>query len=112
MKKLIDAKGKFVLNARDYTGHIIYFENGYATVFDRFVKAICKFSILDAPAVDAVPVVYGRWEYDENPDYDGNYQAYCSVCGAGDKHALYMIGCVPYCWKCGAKMDLEVKTNV
>ena len=57
MARLIDAKGKFVLNARDYTGHIICFENGYATVFDRFAKAICKFSILDAPAVDAVPVV-------------------------------------------------------
>ena len=56
-KRLIDAKGKFVLNAGDLTGHIMCFENGYATVFDRFAKVICKFSILDAPTVDAVEVV-------------------------------------------------------
>lgn len=56
-KRLIDAKGKFVLNAGDLTGHIMCFENGYATVFDRSAKIICKFSILDAPTVDAVEVV-------------------------------------------------------
>jgi hypothetical protein len=56
-KRLIDAKGKFVINAGDLTGHIMCFENGYATVFDRFAKVICKFSVLDAPTVDAVEVV-------------------------------------------------------
>lgn len=56
-KRLIDAKGKFVLNAGDLTGHIMCIENGYATVFDRFAKVICKFSLLDAPTVDAVEVV-------------------------------------------------------
>ena len=55
-KRLIDAKGKFTLNAGDITGHIMCVENGYATVFDRFAKIVCKFSLLDAPTVDAVPV--------------------------------------------------------
>lgn len=55
-KQMIDAEGKFVLNAGNITGHIMCCENGYATVFDRFAKVICKFSLLDAPTVDAVPV--------------------------------------------------------
>ena len=45
------------------------------------------------------------WQYNEDDiDEDNNIQAYCSVCGAGDKHATSMIGKVPYCWKCGRKM--------
>lgn len=45
------------------------------------------------------------WQYiDDDIDEDNNIQAYCSVCGAGDKHATSMIGKVPYCWKCGRKM--------
>lgn len=47
----------------------------------------------------------GYWQYIEDDiDEDNNIQAYCSVCGAGDKHATSMIGKVPYCWKCGRKM--------
>lgn len=103
MKRLIDAKGKFVLNARDYTGHIICFENGYATVFDRFAKAICKFSILDAPTVDAVPVVHGRWK--EADDGDG---AVCSVCGEDFCNIYLEVERFKYCPNCGALMDLEV----
>ena len=45
------------------------------------------------------------WQYiEDDVDEDNNIQAYCSVCGAGDKHATSMIGKVPYCWKCGRKM--------
>ena len=45
------------------------------------------------------------WQYIEDDiDEDNNIQAYCSTCGAGDKHATSMIGKVPYCWKCGRKM--------
>ena len=48
------------------------------------------------------------WQYIEDEiDEDNNIQAYCSVCGAGDKHATSMIGKVPYCWKCGRKMMPE-----
>ncbi len=66
----------------------------------------CVQEMLDkAPAVDAVEVVHGHWVYSGEPDDDRNIQANCSVCGAGDKHATSMIGHVPYCWKCGAKMD-------
>ena len=98
-KRLIDVKGKFVLNAGDLTGHIMCFENGYATVFDRLAKVVCKFSILDAPTVDAVEVVHGRWI--EKPYLFGTTR-YCSICGQnyGMPHGVFN-----YCPNCGAKMD-------
>lgn len=101
-KLLIDAKGKFVLNAGDLTGHIMCFENGYITVFDRFAKVVCKFSVLDAPAVDAVEVVNGRWieEYVYDPDPHDRLRYKCSVCGRTKEYRE------PYC-NCGAKMDGE-----
>lgn len=47
----------------------------------------------------------GKWVYRSiTPDEDGNLQANCSVCGAGEKHASSMVGKVPFCWKCGADM--------
>ena len=57
-----------------------------------------------APTVDAVPVVHGRWIYGEQ-DEDDNVKAQCSVCGAGDCHSVQLMHKIPYCWKCGAKMD-------
>ena len=53
----------------------------------------------------AEAVVHGHWDYVGDPDEDNNIQAYCSACGAGDEHATSMIGKVPYCWHCGARMD-------
>jgi hypothetical protein len=49
----------------------------------------------------------GVWLYTGEIDEDGNVQANCSLCGAGDKHAESMVGKVPYCWKCGADMKGE-----
>lgn len=57
------------------------------------------------PAADVAPVVRGKWKkltcYDENLNAD--FQ--CSNCLAGDTHARGVE--VPYCWKCGARMDGE-----
>ena len=49
--------------------------------------------IMDAPTVDAVEVVHGRWI----PHW-GNTE--CSVCG----YITYLCG-ANYCPNCGAKMD-------
>lgn len=56
----------------------------------------------EAPTVDAVPVVHGRWIEDtySNTSYDAD----CSVCG----EKIKWNGCMTdfnYCPNCGAKMD-------
>lgn len=54
--------------------------------------------ISNAPTVDAVEVVHGRWTYTE-----GEYEVYmiCSECGWESDFRTN------YCPHCGAKMDLE-----
>lgn len=67
-----------------------------------------KCPIWIASAADVVPVVHSEWDYGDEPpepDENGNVQAFCKRCGAGDVHAKRNINKVPYCWKCGAKMD-------
>lgn len=49
----------------------------------------------------------GRWIYRGEADMDQNVYANCSFCGAGETHAVSMIGKVPYCWECGAYMREE-----
>lgn len=55
------------------------------------------------PTSDVAPVIHGEWIDMQPPDADGNVQCWCSVCGAEELHAENQV--VPYCWKCGAKMD-------
>lgn len=65
--------------------------------------------VVDAPAVDAAPVVHGRWITRK-----GKWFSYfqCSVCGekisypTADGKAL-----TNYCPNCGAKMDGEGKSK-
>lgn len=66
-----------------------------------------EYVVAEQPTMDAAEVVHGHWQYVDDPDEDANIQAYCSVCGAGDRHAASMVGHVPYCWKCGARMELK-----
>lgn len=58
----------------------------------------------DCPDVDASPVLHGRWIDREGPDEDLNVTEWCSVCWHSDTHSPTTE--VPYCWFCGAKMDL------
>ncbi len=48
-------------------------------------------------------VTHGKWENYTEPDADNNRRCTCSVCGASDIQAVGVD--VPYCWRCGAKMD-------
>lgn len=49
---------------------------------------------------------HGHWIYKHDEEGNtGNAQYECSECGAGDLHAKSQE--VPYCWKCGAKMELK-----
>lgn len=45
----------------------------------------------------------GKWINHTEPDQSNNIMCWCSECGAGDQHAVGVE--VPYCWKCGAKMQ-------
>ena len=65
-------------------------------IVDSCVK-ITRRIIEEAPTVDAVPVVHGRW-IPFKSEAAGNIQ-YCSACGIGNPNKTN------YCPKCGAKMD-------
>lgn len=62
-------------------------------------------TVADAPALDVAPVVHVRWIYRDEVDADNNHEANCSHCGAGDAHREDLLNKVPFCWKCGARMD-------
>lgn len=72
----------------------------YVKQYRDFINRI----IDDAPTIDAVPVVHGRWE--TYTDFDEEWEemdfSKCSICG-NLHYDEYR-----YCPSCGAKMDLEV----
>lgn len=53
------------------------------------------------PAIDAVPVVHGRWEYHKGASVGGNDVWTCSECYRG----YNWVDGFGYCPHCGAKMD-------
>ena len=62
--------------------------------------------IADAPTVDAVEVVHGRW-IDAYPDIEPNpmfMYGICSKCGFEQAISKYL----NYCPNCGAKMDEDI----
>ena len=72
-------------------------------------KAECESAIRSIPALDVAPVVHARWIYYGDANEDGNCEANCSACGAGDAHRPDLKNAVPYCWNCGARMDGEAE---
>lgn len=66
-------------------------------LLDRFTKEGCP-----EPA-DVVQVVHAHWIQTSAEDDNGNAYYSCSNCGRGESHNPIVE--VPYCWKCGAKMD-------
>ena len=54
---------------------------------------------------DVAPVVHGHWIDWGARDDDGNGEYTCSCCDHSDKHSPGIR--VPYCWYCGAKMEVE-----
>ena len=59
--------------------------------------------LADAPAIDAVPVVHGRWEYHKGASVGGNDVWTCSECYRG----YNWVDGFDYCPNCGAKIDKE-----
>ena len=57
----------------------------------------------EMPTVDAAPVKHGHWIQTQAKDESGNAYYSCSVCGSGECHVPTVD--VPFCWKCGSRMD-------
>ena len=73
---------------------------------DEWAKGRTINGIIDEqPTIDAEPVRHGRW-IDLRESYNDVPHARCSVCG----NVIYGIEYAhKYCFRCGAKMDLEVR---
>ena len=76
------------------------FANGICLVAEPCVTV--KYIESIEPA-DIVQVVHAYWIQTSAEDEDGNAYYSCSNCGSGESHNPIVE--VPYCWKCGAKMD-------
>ena len=61
----------------------------------------------DAPTIEAEPVRRGHWEHDA---YIGNLYK-CTACGMGMYTSENYLLEHKYCFKCGAKMDEEVRNG-
>lgn len=92
--RLIDADALMIAIEKDFEGVCVYDVPPSEAVsdFERIVDSM--------PTIDAEPVRHGRW--DEN--------GRCTNCGG---HAPYWAMATtyyksPYCFECGARMDLEV----
>ena len=60
----------------------------------------------EVPAVDAVPVVHGRWIH-LDPRGCATISGKCSRCGWEAHYYEDDVADMPYCPNCGAKMDGE-----
>lgn len=80
------------------------------TPAEEAIASVCRGAALSMPTIDAVPVVYGRWDNVPNTymaavSKDGSYSGNattCSVCHEVNPNAYK----TNFCPNCGAKMDL------
>lgn len=67
-------------------------------------------SIIDAtPTADVVEVRHGEWLPTNIPTMFSGVIHECSICKAKDGEHSSILGY--YCWRCGAKMDVERSEN-
>ena len=106
-KRLIDANAE-----------IKKLKDGYCLNCADYYEILCKTCDIreairimdDAPTVDSVEVVHGRYEMGID---EGDYEyGTCSVCGYNEYNAFGC--CLPhnYCPNCGAKMDGDKDSNL
>ena len=93
-KRLIDANA-LTENADVFTVHTKEYGS---------IEVIPVDAIGDAPTVDAVEVVHGRWYY-RNPTDTLNEHLMCTACKCLFWKNIEEMVSYPYCPNCGAKMD-------
>ena len=99
-KRLIDANALTDEFLRHYTEQE---KKGNLSFVACEIKQGFADMVNEAPTVDAVEVVHGRWKFFGSTFYQDFYK--CSVCGSSYD------GRPNYCPNCGAKMDGERKDN-
>ena len=83
-------------------GNIEYIRKQDAVDMCRNYPHLAYLMSIVVPA-DVVQVVHAYWIQTSTEDENGNAYYSCSNCGSGESHNPIVE--VPYCWKCGAKMD-------
>lgn len=78
------------------------------TIVDATVAAYAEavlFILRRQPSADVAPVIHARWVDWGVRDDNGNGEYTCSYCDHIDEHPPGRR--IPYCWYCGAKMDMN-----
>lgn len=94
MSNLIDRDALMI----EYKAHSAICNHAYIDGWNDAVEEIKNAPIV----VEAEPVRHGHWIF----DYEDHGIKYCrcSECNHGDEHKHGVT--VPYCWFCGAKMEM------
>jgi hypothetical protein len=121
-----------LIDANEAEKALLQLRKGYRKAEEICAVGGCILEIRDAPTVDAVEVVHGRWvlkAHEENANYRWNVTAECSEChhSKGEVYAGFFPGFPKdlarevvldsakivkldnFCPNCGAKMDGERK---
>jgi len=72
--------------------------NNFSTMCFNSAIELAEIKALEAPTIDAVPAVHGRWIYGVTLNHEWRK---CSECLVSQE----IFGCFTYCPNCGAKMD-------
>ena len=113
--RLIDADQMALDESEAYMAAQVQIQDNVLRGINEIVHRKIQMLLADTPAVDAVPVVHGRWIEQEDPCGDPYY--ICSACK--DDFYIEMTGAVEkdlflysYCPSCGAKMDGKDEDDV
>ena len=98
------ANGKRLIDAGDLWSDIMMLPHNGDMVSSEEVEQAIK----EAPTVDAVEVVHGRWDKPSKYGLGHKFNHLGAVCSAC---ACYCNNLYNYCPHCGAKMDLEDRKN-
>ena len=82
-------------------------KRNYAKNYSPDMYVIGQGYVMDAPTIDAVPVVRGEWKRDIGDRHSSGEYRYCTACGGNAFHLYGMIRNYKYCPNCGAKMGSE-----
>ena len=98
--RLIDADQMALDESEAYMAAQVQIQDNVLRGINEIVHRKIQMLLADTPAVDAVPVVHGKWI--EDHDY-----LKCPECGVMVKwdFTFFDIGNWNYCPNCGAKMD-------